>query len=171
MMDNVADDPPELVFDEEKMITAPLPDADKVEIPDGDIPQHGPQHGPTSNLVSAVKALSPSLMRLRATRHLPFLPRSLRKGFLKRCRDLLVPIYPLDKEIHLQVQYSIAGEGVHQVEVDKWMCPICDFFGELPTKEMLECHLRWDHQEVYCEWEDLGLNKVIRFFPFTSNLS
>ncbi|KDR68380.1 hypothetical protein GALMADRAFT_161032 [Galerina marginata CBS 339.88] len=144
-------DPPEIVLlDSPPRITAPLPNIrPAVEEPPVDRTE------PSDELIAAVEALTLSAIRMQKTSCLPFLLRNLRKGFLKRCSRLLVPIYPIDQEIELHVHYESAGGAVYQTEVSDWQCPLCDLLGILPTREMLDCHLRWDHPEVYCEWHEM----------------
>uniref|UniRef100_A0A8H7XPV3 Uncharacterized protein n=1 Tax=Psilocybe cubensis TaxID=181762 RepID=A0A8H7XPV3_PSICU len=162
-----------LPFDEEKMITAPLPLPVKREqqeeatlYDDDDDEDSDGEYHPSEALVSAVEALSLSTSRMRATNQLPFLRRNVCVGFLERCRTLNIPIYPENQDsrtrrkMRMQVTYDTAGSGVYKAGVDEWLCPICDLFhrdesGEekgFNTREMLDCHLAWDHEEVYHEW-------------------
>jgi len=111
--------------------------------------------GPSDLLLNAVEAFTLSPIRMEATGQFPFLRRNLRRGFLKRCMDLLVPIYRDDKEVALLVKYDYIDGIVFQAEVDDWICPFCNFLGKFPTREMLNCHLEWDHREVFSEWEKI----------------
>ncbi len=111
------------------------------------------EFGPSDLLLNAVEAFALSPIRMQATGQLPFLRRNLRRGFLRRCMDLLVPIYRDDKEVTLLVKYDYIDGIVFQTEVHDWICPFCNLLGSFPTREMLNCHLEWDHREVFSEWE------------------
>ncbi|KAF9558211.1 hypothetical protein CPC08DRAFT_563452 [Agrocybe pediades] len=110
---------------------------------------------PSDDLIAAFGNLSLSTLRMQTTRQLPFLVRNLRQGFLARCRKLSVPIYHGNREIDLQIQYQFAGGHVYEADLDSWRCPLCDLLGEIRTREMLDCHMQWDHSEVYYEWQYL----------------
>lgn len=184
VMRDVDEDVEILPFDEEKMITAPLPlpvKREEEEDPelhdDGEDSDEG--YRPSEALVSSIEALSLSTSRMRATRQLPFLRRNVRKGFLESCRGLYVPIYPETRDdddsrtrrkMRMKVTYETAGSGVYKTGVDEWLCPVCDLFhreekGEekgFDTREILDRHLSWDHAEVFYEWvpgEDLSAER------------
>lgn len=117
-------------------------------------PQLTPATTPPSALVTAVEMLSSTTRRMRATHRLPFLVRELRHGFHGRCSELLVPVFK-DKRIpKLEAVYAGVGEEEYVACVEgSWLCPLCDLLGALRTREILDCHLRWDHAEVFYEWE------------------
>ena len=111
---------------------------------------------PPSALVTAVERLSFTSLRMHATRRLPFLVRDLRRRFYARCEQLGVPVYTDKRTPRLKVLYTGAGaeDAEYVARVDgSWVCPLCDLLGALRTHEMLDCHLRWDHAEVFCEWQ------------------
>ena len=111
---------------------------------------------PSDQLVAAVEALTLSSIRMQKTSQLPFLLRNLRHGFLLRCRRLQVPVYSDGRDISFSVHYNHLDDGVYQVDgLSAWHCPLCDLLGTIKTREMLNCHLHWDHPEVFFEWEDI----------------
>ena len=116
---------------------------------------------PSDQLVAAVEALTLSSIRMQKTSQLPFLLRNIRHGFLLRCRRLQVPVYTDGRDLSFSVQYSYLDDGVYQVDgLSAWLCPLCNLLGALKTREMLDCHLRWDHPEVYCEWQGIDETPV-----------
>ncbi|KAF9486280.1 hypothetical protein BDN70DRAFT_870376 [Pholiota conissans] len=108
---------------------------------------------PPSDLIAAVEALTLSATRMQQTKQLPFLVRNLRRGFLKRCRKLQVPIFTDGRKVSLDLVYDYIAGVSYQTQINAWCCPLCDLLGVVKTQEMLECHLRWDHKEVFCEWQ------------------
>jgi hypothetical protein len=116
---------------------------------------------PSDQLVAAVEALTLSSIRMQKTSQLPFLLRNLRHGFLLRCRRLQVPVYSDGRDLSFSVHYNHLDDGVYQVDgLSAWHCPLCDLLGTIKTREMLNCHLRWDHPEVFFEWEDIYRTSV-----------
>ncbi|KJA26834.1 hypothetical protein HYPSUDRAFT_1032560 [Hypholoma sublateritium FD-334 SS-4] len=117
-------------------------------------PQLTPATTPPSALVTAVEMLSSTTIRMRATHRLPFLVRELRRGFHGRCSELLVPVFKDKRVPKLEVVYSGVGDEEYVARVEgSWLCPLCDLLGPLRTREILDCHLRWDHAEVFYEWQ------------------
>ncbi|KAF9527426.1 hypothetical protein CPB83DRAFT_856154 [Crepidotus variabilis] len=114
---------------------------------------------PHDQLLEAVEALTLGVIRMQVTRRLPFLRRNLKQGFMKRCEALFVPIYrDLRKgKVSLSVIYEHVGESSYESpeKLDKWLCPLCTLFDEFETREMLDCHLKWDHREVFWDWEEV----------------
>jgi hypothetical protein len=120
-----------------------------------------PSKVPSDQLVAAVEALTLSSIRMQKTSQLPFLLRNLRHGFLLRCRRLQVPVYNDGRDVSFSVHYSYLDDAVYQVDgLSAWLCPLCNLLGTLKTREMLDCHLRWDHLEVYFEWQDIDETPV-----------
>lgn len=133
-----------------------------------DAPQRhslGPEAGsvilePPIELVQAVKKLSLPIIRMQKARQLPFLLRNIKRGFHSRCSMLQVPIFTDSRESRLSVRYEdVAGEMYH-VHILAWSCPLCTLLRNIKTREMLDCHLRWDHAEVFCEWQ-LGVQTEV----------
>ncbi len=111
---------------------------------------------PPSTLVTTIERLSFASLRMHATRRLPFLLRDLRRRFYARCEQLGVPVYTDKRTPRLKILYTGAGaeDSEYVARVDgSWVCPLCNLLGALRTREMLDCHLRWDHAEVFCEWQ------------------
>ena len=139
---------PPTTFSRAPQITIPLPQV-KTEPEDssvGDI-------DPPEELLNAVEALIINPIRMQATRQLPFLRRNLRQGFIARCADVLIPIHPNQKRISLAVTYEHVDNIVFRAEIEDWLCPLCGLFGKFTTQATLCCHLKWDHQEIFSNWE------------------
>ena len=108
---------------------------------------------PAEELLNALEALTLTSIRIQTTRRLPFLRRNLRQGFFRRCMDLHLPIYGNHKAILFGVKYDYVDGIVFHAEIAEWLCPLCNIFGKFVTRAMLNCHLEWDHREMFCEWE------------------
>ena len=120
-----------------------------------------PSKVPSEQLVAAVEALTLSSIRMQKTSQLPFLLRNLRHGFLLRCRRLQVSMYSDGRDLSFSVHYNYLDDMVYQVDgLSAWSCPLCNLLGTLKTREMLDCHLHWDHAEVYFEWQDIDETSV-----------
>jgi len=125
------------------------------------VPSEKAPNVPPDQLVAAVEALSLSSIRMQQTSQLPFLLRNLRHGFLSRCRRLQVPVFSDGRGVSLSVHYDTIDGAAYQVDgVSAWMCPLCDLLGVLKTRDMLDCHLHWDHPEVYFEWQGVDETSV-----------
>ncbi|KAG6899858.1 hypothetical protein C0993_006202 [Termitomyces sp. T159_Od127] len=106
----------------------------------------------SEGMMTAIADLSLSSVRMQSTRQLPFLRRNLRRGFKQRCRQLDVPTEPtLEQDTKLRVRYDYRSEIV-RVRLRDWTCPLCELHGFFPTREMLACHLSWDHEKATTEW-------------------
>ncbi|KAG5353414.1 hypothetical protein J132_11236 [Termitomyces sp. J132] len=104
-------------------------------------------------MMKAINALSLALVRMQSTKQLPFLRRNLRCGFTKRCHQLGVPTESaLEQGTRLRVQYEYRSKIV-TVRLHDWACPLCELHGFFPTREMLACHLSWDHDEAPAAWK------------------
>lgn len=101
---------------------------------------------------------------MQMTRKLPFLLRNVRRGFLKRCMQMQVPaLYEGSKGIRLTVEYEDDHGEKCWVTKSAWDCVLCHILGNaIKTREMLDCHLRWDHTDVLCEWTKSHGTKVSR---------
>ncbi|KAF8156828.1 hypothetical protein B0H34DRAFT_710695 [Crassisporium funariophilum] len=141
--------PANVVLNSQPTITIPLPQIDQSLVENREAIQ---STDPSADLVAAVEMLTLSTLRMHKTRQLPFMVRTLRQGFLQRCRELQIPIYSDDRRPTVSVHYDYVAGISYETEVSKWLCPLCELMGDFTTREMLDCHLRWDHQEVYTEW-------------------
>ncbi|KAF8804635.1 hypothetical protein BYT27DRAFT_7107484 [Phlegmacium glaucopus] len=144
--------PPEIMLlDRPPRITIPLPqiDPDLVNTPAAQSTK------PPDELISALESLTLSTIRMQKTHQLPFLLRNVREGFLSRCRVLSVPIYSDNRQLSIRVQYNYLAGLTYKADISKWLCPLCELHGIFRTREMLDCHLRWDHAEVFSEWEQI----------------
>lgn len=118
------------------------------------LPQLGLQSPPES-LIVAIEALSLSCVRMQKARQLPFLRKNLRCGFERRCLSLGVPTTS-DKTARppsICVRYEHVVDLSYETWISAWLCPLCELYGEMKTREMLSSHLQWDHPEAYVEWE------------------
>jgi hypothetical protein len=114
--------------------------------------------GPSNELLFAVKHLSYDTLRLQKAKRLPFLRRSLRKGFLGRClqngvnthghklpNPRVTVVYRLNTTVDEPPDEYVAHTA-------SWLCPLCELHGRFGTREMLQKHLWWDHREVDVVW-------------------
>jgi len=97
---------------------------------------------------------------MQNTHQLPFLLRNVRQGFLSRCRVLGVPIYSDNRQLSLCVRYDYVAGITYKTDIEEWLCPLCELHGVFRTREMLACHLQWDHAEVFSEWGKMDDTEV-----------
>jgi hypothetical protein len=142
-MDEPVQEIPDIVLLDYPRRASPVPDRQTVD----------PQAEPPAGLIAAVEALTLSAIRMQKTKQLPFLLRNLRHGFLKRCTKLQVPVFTDGRKVSLELVYEHVAGVRYETRIEAWCCPLCDLLGMVKTQEMLECHLRWDHAEVFCEWQ------------------
>ncbi|TFY79293.1 hypothetical protein EWM64_g4721 [Hericium alpestre] len=121
----------------------------------------GSEHGLDTSadaLIAAVEALT--LHGMEKTRTLPFLPRTVRKGFTLRCERKGIPMTPAappKQTINVICQREDEDDdAAFRGEMMEWLCPLCSFHGSFATRSMLTAHLQWDHPEVHFEWSDRG---------------
>lgn len=116
---------------------------------------------PSEELFQALERLSLSSVRMHHTHSLPFLLRNLRKGFEARCQMIGVPVPahpdPRDSDVSVDVVYRYirntgGREHEYRTHVTEWSCPLCTLHGKFGTRDMLEKHLDWDHDEVTVKW-------------------
>ena len=151
--------PPEImILDSPPRITIPLPQTD-LDLVNGPTAQP-PSTDPPGELITALESLTLSTLRMQKTHQLPFLLRNVREGFLSRCRALGVPIYSDNRQLFLCVQYDYLAGLTYKTNIFKWLCPLCELHGTFRTREMLYCHLQWDHAEVFSEWRQIDYTEV-----------
>jgi hypothetical protein len=115
--------------------------------------------GPSNELLIAVKQLSYETLRLQKAKRLPFLRRSLRKGFLGRCLqngvDTRGEKLPDPRVTVVYRLNTIVDEPPDEyvAHMASWLCPLCELHGRYSTREMLQKHLWWDHREVDVVWD------------------
>lgn len=134
-----------------------------------------PASGPSDELVSAIEWLTLSSVRMQKTRQLPFLLRNLRTGFRDRCRRLGIPTDHPSEDVNLVVLFfrldfegNVDQAQSYKATCQEWVCPFCELQGVFDTREMLSCHLDWDHVEVKTTWTELnGATVRISIFKFT----
>jgi hypothetical protein len=152
--------PPEIMMlDSPPRITIPLPQIDRnlVNTPNA---QPQPSIEPPDELITGLESFTLSTIRMQKTRQLPFLLRNVREGFLSRCRVLGVPIYSDNRQLSLCVTYDYVAGLTYKTDISKWLCPLCELHGAFRTREMLACHLRWDHGEIFSEWGQISDREV-----------
>ena len=152
--------PPEIMLlDSPPRITIPLPqiDRDLVNPPAAQSPSI---EQPPDELITALESFTLSTIRMQKTHQLPFLLRNVREGFLSRCRALGVPIYNDNRQLSLSVRYDYVAGLTYKTDISKWLCPLCELHGTFRTREMLACHLHWDHAEVFSEWGQMDDTEV-----------
>lgn len=116
-------------------------------------PKIRPPSPPTEDLISAIELLALAPFRMQETKQLPFLRRQVRSGFIARCKSLGVPTTKVEGAVSLLVRYEYAGEISCETTINDWLCPLCEIHDSFNTREMLVCHLKWDHAEVFVEWD------------------
>ena len=161
--------PPQImILDSPPRITIPLPqiDPDLVNIPAA----QPPSIEPPDELITALESLTLSTIRMQKTHQLPFLLRNVREGFLSRCRVLGVPIYSNNRQLSLCVRYDYVAGLTYKTDISKWLCPLCELHGTFRTREMLACHLQWDHAEVFSEWGQMDDAEVSDHYQFELKL-
>ena len=160
--------PPEImILDSPPRITIPLPQIDPDLV--NTSTAHPPSIEPPEELITALESLTLSTIRMQNTRQLPFLLRNVREGFLSRCRVLGVPIYSDNRQLSLCVRYDYVAGVTYKTDISKWLCPLCELHGTFRTREMLACHLQWDHAEVFSEWGQMDDTEVsdLKTWDFT----
>ncbi|KAI0945062.1 hypothetical protein AcW1_001844 [Taiwanofungus camphoratus] len=154
-------------------------DSDAIEVPDTSSSEADTdeEEEDVEQLMAALDSLTIKTVRLKEYRQLPFLLRNLRRGFRHRCQlagvttgPKQLPSAPVsilyrycldDDEL---VELDANGREIHQYaermgSTREWECPLCPLHGQFNTREMLQFHLRRDHQEVKVIWtrpEDHG---------------
>ena len=151
--------PPEImILDSPPRITIPLP---QIDLTLENTPAvQSTSNEPPDELVTALESLTLPTIRMQKTHQLPFLLRNLREGFLSRCRALGVPIYSDNRQLSLCVQYDYVAGLTYKIDISEWLCPLCELHGSFRTREMLDCHLLWDHAEVFSEWGQMDDTEV-----------
>ena len=155
--------PPEIMLlDSPPRITFPLPQTDRDPLNTPPTTQSPSiEQPPDEQLITALESFTLSTIRMQKTHQLPFLLRNVREGFLSRCRTLGVPIYSDDnRRLSLCVRYDSVGGLTYKTDISKWLCPLCDIHGTFRTREMLSCHLQWDHGEIFYEWGQNDITEV-----------
>lgn len=147
-----------MILDSPPKITIPLSQID-LSLVDDPAPQSRSIE-PSDELITALESLALPTIRMQKTHQLPFLLRNVREGFLSRCRALGVPIYSHDRQLSLCVRYDYVAGPTYITDISNWLCPLCELHGIFRTREMLDCHLQWDHAEVYSEWERMVVTEV-----------
>ncbi|PPQ63529.1 hypothetical protein CVT24_004757 [Panaeolus cyanescens] len=100
----------------------------------------------------AVRPFVLPTLRMHATKQLPFLRRNLAAGFRRRCQSGHIAVYSDDGAVNLCFHYEHIDGIAYKATVNHFCCPLCSIFPKFPTREMLECHLSWDHPEFVYEW-------------------
>ena len=151
--------PPEImILDSPPKITIPLPQIDHDLVNTSTAQSSSVE--PPDELITALESFTLSTIRMQKTHQLPFLLRNVREGFLSRCRVLGVPIYSDNRQLSLCVRYDYVAGLTYKTDISIWLCPLCEVHGAFRTREMLACHLQWDHAEVFSEWGQMDDTEV-----------
>ena len=117
------------------------------------IGDNGDRGEPLEEIILALESLSLASLRMRATGRLPLLLRTLRRGFMHRCKLLGVPTAPCPLNGVIEVVYQ-RGDACSSERVTSWKCPVCELHRAFLNRDMLQKHMTWDHQEVDVLWEE-----------------
>ena len=140
-------------------ITIPLPQivpvASQIPVP----------HEPPEILVATLDELCGAPVRMQATKQLPF---------LLRCVAIGIKTTRVKPRLPVVVRYECT-EKIYETSMSKWFCPLCELHGTFPNKDMLRCHLQWDHTSVILErWEQRANNQarplMFLFSPQQTNM-
>jgi hypothetical protein len=126
-----------------------------------------PSAEPSEELIIAIEALTLSSVYMQKARRLPFLLRNLRIGFISRCRSLNIPTQPSSERVSVTIRYeysSATGEHAFETQMEHWVCPCCELHGTFQTREMLTCHLDWDHDKIFSQWNEVD-GTAVGMFP------
>ncbi|KAF8632893.1 hypothetical protein AX17_004739 [Amanita inopinata Kibby_2008] len=119
-------------------------------------PANAASPSPPVDLLRALQLYTLPSVILREAKQLPFLPRTLRRGFEAQCRSLRIPTTPTtssERDTTFLVRYEHVADAFYERQFDKWQCPLCDLFGRFATREMLKFHIKQDHQTMFVEWD------------------
>ncbi|KAL4251973.1 hypothetical protein ABKN59_005797 [Abortiporus biennis] len=111
-----------------------------------------------AEVTKSLDALTLKFRQLKQYRKLPFLLRNLRKAFPSKCQSIGIPTYPRKPvKHHVIVEYRSQASATSKMvkrygKLVQWDCPICDVYQDLPTRELLEFHLQYDHGDVDVQW-------------------
>lgn len=134
-------------------ITIPLPQI--APAPD----QISAPSGPPEELVATLDEICGGSIRMQATKQLPFLLRNLRRGFRLRCNAIGIKTTRAKPRTPTLVRFEYT-QKIYESRMSRWLCPLCELHGAFPNKDMLRCHLQWDHAEVILErWEQRANNQ------------
>jgi hypothetical protein len=146
-----------IIVPPEPLITIPLSQVAPIAF------QTPPPSGPPEDLAAALDEICLGPLRMQRTKQLPFLLRNLHRGFRLRCKAINIKTTKSRPKLPILVRYEYTGKR-YETYMSKWLCPLCELHGALPNKEMLRCHLHWDHPEVILErWEQRANNQVCSF--------
>ncbi|PCH44737.1 hypothetical protein WOLCODRAFT_165362 [Wolfiporia cocos MD-104 SS10] len=132
-------------------------------------------------LMNALERLTLPTERMREYGRLPFLPRNVRRGFLRRCRQYGIetaPSAPPAAPVHVLYRYDVdardndtvtSGDAVSDDEHSyeeregynetlEWTCPLCRLHKTFDTREMLAFHLSRSHDEFKVIWEPIEVD-------------
>ncbi|TFY54731.1 hypothetical protein EVG20_g9591 [Dentipellis fragilis] len=114
-------------------------------------------HSPSAQLLFALEALTLHKTIMEKTKQLPYLPRNLHKGFLLRCSREGINTQRTGSagEVRVITERETGGleDDKYETTMNDWLCPLCGPSpGPYPTRDALNAHLRWDHEEVGVGW-------------------
>jgi len=152
--ENILDNEVIIIEPPQPRITIPLPQIVPVAS------QISTPNGPPEILVATLDELCGAPVHMQATKQLPFLLRNLRRGFRLRCVAIGIKTTRVKPRMPVVVRYECTKK-LYETSMSKWFCPLCELHGAFPNKDMLRCHLQWDHASVILErWEQRANNQV-----------
>ncbi|KAK0445967.1 uncharacterized protein EV420DRAFT_1570913 [Desarmillaria tabescens] len=146
----------------------PTSDDDELEYVDNTQEQDKETHAiPEPELLEALQAHYFTTLRMQDTSRLPFLRRSLRRGFRNQCHLRGYGLQRPSSKPHITLVYDCpSAERTCTTHVTDWLCPVCELHGAFDNQEQLACHLTWDHPELEVKWErEFSLSSVQRVGP------
>jgi hypothetical protein len=120
-------------------------------------------------IFNVLQSLGAPTLHMQATRHLPFLLRTVRRGFTHRCAIVGVPSTPSPPPKVVKVVFRLDGHSASLGRMLSWKCPICELHGEFVNKVMLGKHLEWDH-DVRVTWEGTDEVRLVSVFTMNQDL-
>ncbi|KAK0232269.1 hypothetical protein EDD85DRAFT_888940 [Armillaria nabsnona] len=155
--------PPSESGPESDLEPTPTSDDDELEYVDNAQEQDKETHAiPEPELLDAMKAHYFTILRMQDTSRLPFLRRSLRRGFRNQCRLRGYGLQRPSSKPHITLVYDCpSAKRTCTTHVTDWLCPVCELHGAFDNQEQLSCHLTWDHPELEIRWErEFSLSSV-----------
>ncbi len=159
----ISTSPPSESGPESDVEPTPTSDDDELEYVDNAQEQDKETHAiPEPELLDAIKAHYFTILRMQDTSRLPFLRRSLRRGFRNQCRLRGYGLQRPSSKPHITLVYDCpSAERTCTTHVTDWLCPVCELHGAFDNQEQLSCHLTWDHPELEIRWErEFSLSSV-----------
>lgn len=121
------------------------------------------REAPPNALLQSFRTATLDCPRLQRLKRLPYLPRNVRIGFLARCKSLGINISatPLSSPIRVLYRDALPASPnmprttylTYRASMTILSCPLCDLHGTFHSKDMLNAHFEWDHEEITVTWK------------------